>query len=702
MLDAVVCHRKDSVDNALGRVVDALPGLVSTAVADGEGREVEHRYRAIVDGLPAIVTLLSTDGHVVHANRHMLEYLGTKAEDMQARAIGQAFHPDDRSEVLVRWQHSARTGEPYDFEARLRRADGVYRWFHTRGFPLRDASATIVLWYFLQTDIDDRKRAENLLAGEKRLLEMVARGDARLDVLNELCHLVESAAGDCYCSVVLADPTGARVEHGAAPSLPATFIDAIIGRAINTETGPCGMAAFLNQEVISIDLSSEPRWRTWCPMALDHGLRACWSTPIVSSSGRVLGAFAIYHESPTTPTAFLQGLIGRFTHIASIAVSRVQSDDALNRSEAFLVEAQRLSLTGSFSWRVSTDDISWSEQVYRIFGCEQGVPVTFALIESRVHPDDLWLLREMIERSRAGVTHYEYEHRLLMPDQSITYLRLIARGRRDQNGQLEYIGAVQDVTDARVAEEALGRARSELAQVGRAMSLGVLTASIAHEVNQPLSGIMTNAGTCLRMLAPDPPNVDGARETARRTIRDANRASEVITRLRALFTKGATTTDEVDLNQLARDVIALSARELQQGRVLLSTDFTEHLPAATGDRVQLQQVILNLLLNAADSMNAVDDRPRQLVIRTAADNEGRVCLSVIDNGIGLATRNPDELFDAFYTTKQRGMGIGLSVSRTIIESHQGRIWASRNSGPGATFAFSLPRSSGDCMAPVAS
>jgi signal transduction histidine kinase len=226
--------------------------------------------------------------------------------------------------------------------------------------------------------------------------------------------------------------------------------------------------------------------------------------------------------------------------------------------------------------------------------------------------------------------------------------------------------------------------------VARATTLGTLTASIAHEVNQPLSGIITNASTCQRMLDADPPNVDGARETVRRTIRDGNRASDVITRLRALFGRKSTTTESMDLNEATREVIALSLSELQGSGVILRADLGDDLPLVTGDRVQLQQVILNLLRNATDAMNGVDDHPKQLVIRTERDNDDGVCLSVQDAGVGFAPEDIDQMFDAFYTTKSGGMGIGLSVSRSIIERHRGRLWATRNNGPGATFAFCIP------------
>ena len=320
--------------------------------------------------------------------------------------------------------------------------------------------------------------------------------------------------------------------------------------------------------------------------------------------------------------------------------------------------------------------------------------MTKELISSRFDPEDAPFVREMIERARDGdVVEFEREFRLQMPNGSVKYVHTVAHANRDQNGRPEYIGAVQDVTERRLSEEALGKVRSELAHVARITSLGALTASIAHEVNQPLSGIITNASTCLRMLAADPPNVEGARETARRTIRDGNRASDVITRLRALFSKKDTTTESVDLNEATREVLALSLSELQRGRVVLRLELADDLPLVTGDRVQLQQVILNLVRNASDAMSAVDDRPRQLLIRTERDEDNRVRLTVHDAGVGFDPQAADRLFESFYTTKNDGMGIGLSVSRSIIESHHGRLWATLNNGPGAAFSFSVPRRS---------
>jgi PAS domain S-box-containing protein len=385
------------------------------------------------------------------------------------------------------------------------------------------------------------------------------------------------------------------------------------------------------------------------------------------------------------------GRIVRWCVLLTDIDERKRAEEELRRNQAFLVEGQRLVRMGNFSWRVATDEIEWSEQLYRMFGFEPGARMTLELIATRVHPEDLPLLHDMIDRAHRGVADLECEHRVLLPDESVKHVHLVAHGARDEQGRLEYIGAVQDVTQRRASEEALGQARAELAHVSRVMSLGALTASIAHEVSQPLSGIITNASTCLRMLAADPPDVDGARETARRTIRDGNRAAEVIARLRALFSRKEFVTEPMDLNDAVREVIALSLSDLQRNRVVLRTELADDLPSVSADRVSLQQVIVNLIRNASEAMAGVEGRPRQLLIRTERDEDDCVRVTVRDSGVGVDRQNIARLFDAFYTTRSGGMGIGLSVSRSIVERHRGRIWAEPNDGPGAAFAFSIPR-----------
>lgn len=394
-------------------------------------------------------------------------------------------HPDDVAIWQDYWRSLLESCQPGEIEVRLRRFDGTFRWFLIRAVPLLDESGNLVKWYGQNTDIEDRKRAETLLDGEKRFLEMVARGFSLTLVLEALRKLVEEIASGCYCTVILVNPEQTYLQQVISPSLPASFNGSIHGRPVNVGAGPCAMAACLNEQVITADILLETRWEAsgWRSLALSHGLRACWSTPVASKNGKVLGTFALQYCEPGTPLPFHQSVIEQFTHLASIAIERAQGEDALKRSQAFLAQAQHVSSTGSFYWRVATDEIMWSEEVYRIFELDPAVPVTTELILSRVHPEDAPLLYEMIDRAQSDSSDFDYECRLLMPNNSVKYLQF-AHGTINQSGQLEYIGAVQDVTKRRLSEEALSTARAELAHVARVTTLGALTASIAHEVNQ--------------------------------------------------------------------------------------------------------------------------------------------------------------------------------------------------------------------------
>lgn len=661
-------------------------------------KKSEAELRTTIDAIPGFVWSVTPDGSVDFLNQRWCDYTGVSLEQARGSGWEAAIHPDDAEQLMAYWQVPLATGEPGEYEARFRRFDGTYRWFLSKAIPLRNESGDIVKWYGLNTDIEDRKQAEALLAGEKSALEMVANGFSLTSVLKHLCELVEVTDTECHCSILLVDPqtqppigglASVRFLPGAAPSLPPSLLDEIDGRPVDVDSGPCAMAAILKRQVISPDLATEERWPHWTNQVLSHGLIANWSTPILSSSGKVMGTFAVLYREPKKPSPDHQSLIARFTHIASIAIERAHSEAALKRSEAFLMKAQRLSSSGSFSWSETTGEIVWSEQVYRIFEFDERLPLSLELIQSRLHPDDMPLLLGVVERVNGG-KDFEYEHRLRMADGSIKYLHTVAHLIHDQEGGSEYIGAVQDVTERRLSEEALSKVQSELAHMARVSSLGALAASIAHEVNQPLSGIITNASTCLRMLSATPANVEGALETARRTIRDGNRASNVIKRLRALFGKKPVAMEAVDLNEAAREVVALSWRELQRRRVTLHTELADDLPMVIGDRVQLQQVILNLLMNASDAMTGVDERKRQLLVRTELLFGDCVRLTVRDTGTGIAPQHMERLFDPFYTTKSTGMGIGLSISRSIIESHRGQLWATQNDGPGAAFTFSIP------------
>src|SRR5215831_16824377 len=374
------------VGTLLQTITDSLLG--DRKKAEEALRTNERNLSLITNVIPTFIHVLRSDGSVLYVNQAVLGYTGLTLDDVRKEDYrARVFHPEDVERLREERREALTRPVPFENEQRVLGKDGKYRWFLIRYNPLLDEQGRVDRWYVAAFDIEDRKQAETLLAGEKQFLEMVARGDSSSDILEALCRLVESTADGCYCSVVLVDPSGTRLEHGAAPSLPTSFITSIIGRPVNAESGPCAMAAYLNEQVIAADLTTETRWKSyaWCPMAMAHGLRACWSTPISSSGGKVLGAFALYYDEPKRPTPFHQSLIEQYTHIASIAIERAQGEAALKRSEAFLAEGQRLSRTGSFSWRVETGEITWSEEVYRIFQFEPGTPVTLELIGSRVH-----------------------------------------------------------------------------------------------------------------------------------------------------------------------------------------------------------------------------------------------------------------------------------------------------------------------------
>ena len=373
-----------------------------------------------------------------------------------------------------------------------------------------------------------------------------------------------------------------------------------------------------------------------------------------------------------------------------------RAEEALRRSEAYLAEAQKLSHTGSFGWDVSSGKIYWSQETFRIFEYDPPTEPTLELVFHRTHPEDRALVRQIIDRVSHERKDFDFEHRLLMPNGSVKYLRVVGRPSKDESGSFEFVGAVTDITERKRAEEelrqkevSLREAQTELAHVSRVTTLGELAASIAHEVNQPLAGIATNASAGLRWLAGELPNLDEAREAIRRIIRDGNRAGDVVSRMRALFKKACTAMEWLDINEAIEEVVILTQSEARRNKVALRMELAADLPSVMGDRVQLQQVVVNLILNAIEAMSTVEDRARDLVIRTQRGEGDEVGVSVQDSGIGLDPKNVERIFDAFHTTKPDGLGMGLSISRSIVERHGGRLWAVSNDGPGATFRFTL-------------
>jgi signal transduction histidine kinase len=361
----------------------------------------------------------------------------------------------------------------------------------------------------------------------------------------------------------------------------------------------------------------------------------------------------------------------------------------LHRSKAFLAEAQRLSLTGSIGLKMPSAEMYWSDEAKRIFMFEHLHP-TLECMLNQTHPEDTEALKSVIERAYARHPNLESEFRLLMPDGSVKCLRMLACQVPDALGECEYIGALMDVTATKNAEEALHRSQTQLAHITRVTTLGELAASIAHEVNQPLAAVTTNAEAGLRWLNRPVPDLDEVRSATERIMSEAHRASEVIRRIRALSRKTNPQHLQVDMQEVLQESVELVRREIQRHRVTLDLRLSDHPVYAKGDRIQLQQVIINLLINAMQAMSGIQGKGRKLVVCLSELPASGVLLSVQDNGPGVAAPNLPNLFNPFFSTKPEGMGMGLSICRSIIEAHGGRIWVESELGHGALLSFSLP------------
>ncbi|HET9374206.1 MAG TPA: PAS domain S-box protein, partial [Chthoniobacterales bacterium] len=390
---------------------------------------------------------------------------------------------------------------------------------------------------------------------------------------------------------------------------------------------------------------------------------------------------------------------------------RKRAEEELRRREAYLTQGERIGHTGSWGWHVGTGLVYWSKEHFRIFGYDPETTMpSYSLFMERIHPEDRFSFEEVLNRAVRDKSDFEYDYRIVLPDRSIKFLRSVSQALINPSGELELIGTVMDITERKRAEEAVSKAQAELAHVTRVTTVGELTASIAHEISQPLAAVVSNANAGLRWLSRDSPNLAEACEAIRRIVRDGNRAGDVISRMRALFKKASTAKEPLDINEVIEEVLTLTQNEVQRNRVSLRTQFANDLPLVMGDRIQLQQVLLNLLINAIQAMSGVGETQRELRVssekvtgisseseedpledKALADAEwSHVLIAVRDSGPGLDPKGLDRLFAPFYTTKPQGLGMGLAISRSIIEAHGGRLWATANAFQGAAFQFTLP------------
>ena len=689
----VVAHALSDVSGGVefvGAVMDVTEQhQARTALEEAfdEIKKSEGRLRMVIDTIPGMVWSGLPNGIFDFVSQPWLTYLGCSWEELSAQGgLVSVVHPDDVEGSVQRWSATRATGRHTDHELRMRRADGQYRWFLTRALPLRDEQGNIVRWYGTATDIEDRKRAETLLRGEKRLLEMIARGDSRALIFEALCRLVEELASGCLSSILLLDSNTHCLRHGAAPSLPAPYSNAIDGIVIGPSAGSCGTAAYSGEPVFVSDIATDPLWADYRDLALAHGLRACWSTPILSSDGRVLGTFAIYYREPRRRTPYEHNIIEHVTHLASIAIEREQAEEAQLRLGAIVASSDDAIISKTLGGVIT----SWNAGAQRIFGYTVaeavGRPINMLIPPDRQDEESL-----IIDRIRRGKSVEHFETVRITKDARQIHVSLAISPIKNPTGQI--VGAskiARDITERKRAEEALRQAQAELAHVSRVTTMGELTASLAHEVRQPIAAAMTNANTCLLWLDRETPDIDEARAATLRVVENGRRATDIISRIRLLFTKGTPQREWIDVNELIREMIVLLHSEAVRDAISVRTELAASCPLVMGDRVQLQQVLMNLIVNSLDAMKEVQGA-RELVITSQRVEPDEVLVSVSDTGVGLPPQI-DHIFNAFFTTKDHGTGMGLSISRSIVESHGGRLWAANNTPCGATFHVALPAS----------
>jgi PAS domain S-box-containing protein len=542
-----------------------------------------------------------------------------------------------------------------------------------------DTGGQMVGWCGIKTDLEAHKRAEDAArANEERLQEVSS------DIVK--WYGTDTEIEECKRAEEVSRASEAQLRQ---------TVDRIPG-LVCTMTGG-GEVEFANRRILEYTGWTLEQLRDWRPlihpdereMVVKRWRRSVETGNPYDIEHRVRGADGVYRwfAARGLPVRDRESRIVRWYILITDIDERKKTHEKLQRSEAFLAQGQQVSQTGSFGWNIANGELYWSEETYNIVEHDRTAKPTLNLVLQSTHPEDKDFVRQVLEHATRERKDFDIEHRLLMPDGRVKHVHIT--GRAMNTGTLDFVGAIRDITEHTRAQEALRQAQGDLARINRMITMGELTASLAHEVSQPISGAITNANVCLRKLGQEKPNLDELRAAVTRFERDAQRAAEIIGRIRSQFEKSALNREIFDVNETIRETVALLRSEAGRYNISVRTELAEDLPKIAGDRVQLQQVVMNLIVNSIEAMKDVDGM-REMTIQSQRAADEQVLVSVSDTGTGLSPQVVEQIFDPFFTTKPHGTGMGLRISRSIIESHGGRLWAGGSSRRGATFHLNLP------------
>jgi PAS domain S-box-containing protein len=688
-----------------GAVMDVTEQHQSRAALERAFDEIkrsEDRLRLVIDTIPGMVWSALPDGSVDFVNRPWMEYHGLASEDFHRGSVLAAVHPDDVAVVTRHWRRALSTGRYPEIELRARQADGQYRWFLSPAVPLRDEVGNVVKWYGTITDIEDRKRAEMLLTGENRLLEMLARGDSLALILDAICRLFEELSSGSLSSILLLDPGSNRLRHGAAPSLPMNYTQAIDGLVIGPSVGSCGTAAYRAQPVTVADIETDPLWADYRDLASSHRLRACWSRPILSSDGRVLGTFATYYREPRSPTPQERNIIEQVTHLASIAVERKQAEDAL-REQAALLDLTRDTI---FVRDVNDVITFWNRGAEELYGWtkEEAIGKISHDLMQTIFPAPLEdIASELIRDGR-------WDGELIHTRRDGTKVVVASRWSLQRDGQGRPTATLEtnnDITARRQVEAERQRLEAQLRQSQKMEAMGTLAGGVAHDFNNILGAILGYGELAQKDLAEG----SVARRHVDQVIHAGERAKALVERILGFSRSGLGERMPVHVQSVIEETLDMLATSLP-ALVRLERKLEAGDAAVIGDATQLHQVVMNLCTNAAHAMERggvltlaldhVEMPERRLLSHGTLSPCPYVRLVVSDTGRGIPPTVLERIFDPFFTTKGvgEGTGLGLSLVHAIVADLGGAIDVATKVGLGTTFAIWLP-GAGQAARPIA-